>query len=117
MGRFTNCLSPSQRIYLNGHTNPNEPNPKPNPKPKPKPNKPNQTNQTKPSGGLTKKQKPNTKYQNGELACVFCVFFPFVLFFFFLFFYRAGAFAFRTHTQNTREQTRLAKEERAVQVE
>ena len=111
MGRFTNCLSPSQRIYLNGHTNPNGPNPKP----KPKPNKPNQTKPNQ-AAGLQKKQKPNTKYQNGELACVFCVFFLLSFFSFFLFFYRAGAFAFRTHTQNTLGQRRAGGIDCVLQV-
>ena len=68
MGRFANCLSPSQRIYLNGHTNPNGPNPKPNPKPKPKPNKPNQTNQTKPNQAAPICLFTKTKTQKAAVA-------------------------------------------------
>ena len=100
MGRFTNCLSPSQRIYLNGHTNPNEPNPKPNPKPKPKPNKPNQTKPNQ-AAGLQKKQNqiPNTKTASWLASFVF---FPFVLFFFFSFFLQSRRVCIsHTHTKHT----------------
>ena len=99
MGRFTNCLSPSQRIYLNGHTNPNGPNPKSKTKTKIKIKQIKQNQTKRRAYKKNKNQIPNTKTASWLASFVF---FPFVLFFFFSFFLQSRRVCIsHTHTKHT----------------